>query len=42
LPNAPGIASKVLLRVYAKCVDGGDKAANMRIDAALLDKSQAR
>lgn len=32
-----GHSVEVLLRVYAKCVDGGDKVANMRIDAALGD-----
>jgi hypothetical protein len=26
---------EVLLRVYAKCVDGGEEAANRRIDEAL-------
>jgi len=26
-----------LLRVYAKCLDDGDQAANARIDAALRD-----
>jgi integrase len=34
-----GHSVEVLLRVYAKCVDGGDKVANMRIDAALGDSS---
>ena len=34
-----GHSVEVLLRVYAKCVDGGDKVANMRIDAALQDSS---
>ena len=38
LPTA-GHSVEVLLRVYAKCVDGGDKVANMRIDAALQDSS---
>jgi len=26
---------EVLLRVYAKCIDGGEEAANRRIDEAL-------
>ena len=30
---------EVLLRVYAKCADDGDKIANMRIDAVLGDSS---
>ena len=34
-----GHSVEVLLRVYAKCLDGGDKIANMRIDAALGDSS---
>jgi hypothetical protein len=32
-----GRSVEILLRVYAKSVDGGDKVANMRIDAALRD-----
>jgi integrase len=32
-----GHSVEVLLRVYAKCLDGGEKAANMRIDAALRE-----
>ena len=32
-----GHSVEVLLRVYAKCIDGGDKVANMRIDTALRD-----
>ncbi|MGZ4432156.1 MAG: tyrosine-type recombinase/integrase, partial [Trebonia sp.] len=32
-----GHSVEVLLRVYAKCIDGGDKVANTRIDAALRD-----
>lgn len=32
-----GHSVEVLLRVYAKCIAGGDKVANMRIDAALRD-----
>jgi integrase len=32
-----GHSVEVLLRVYAKCIDGGDKIANTRIDAALRD-----
>ena len=34
-----GHSVEVLLRVYAKCVDDGDKIANMRIDAVLGDSS---
>jgi integrase len=30
-----GRSVEVLLRVYAKCIDGGENIANMRIDAAL-------
>jgi integrase len=30
-----GHSVEVLLRVYAKCIDGGEEAANRRIDAAL-------
>jgi integrase len=30
-----GHSVEVLLRVYAKCLDDGDQAANTRIDAAL-------
>jgi hypothetical protein len=39
--SAPQVAERaghsveVLLRVYAKCLDGGERAANKRIDAAL-------
>ena len=32
-----GHSVEVLLRVYAKCLDGGEMAANVRIDAALRD-----
>ena len=32
-----GHSVEVLLRVYAKCLDGGEKAANRRIDAALQE-----
>ncbi len=32
-----GHSVDVLLRVYAKCIDGGDKVANMRIDTALRE-----
>jgi len=32
-----GHSVEVLLRVYAKCLDDGDKAANMRIDVALRE-----
>jgi integrase len=32
-----GHSVEVLLRVYAKCLDGGDQIANMRIDAALRE-----
>ena len=32
-----GHSVEVLLRVYAKCLDDGDQAANTRIDAALKD-----
>jgi len=32
-----GHSVEVLLRVYAKCLDDGDQAANARIDAALRD-----
>ncbi len=32
-----GHSVEVLLRVYAKCLDGGEKAANMRIDSALRE-----
>jgi integrase len=32
-----GHSVEVLLRVYANCIDGGDKVADMRIDAALRD-----
>ena len=35
LPSVPGTALKFCSAVYAKCVDGGDKIANIRIDAAL-------
>jgi integrase len=33
--NRAGHSVEVLLRVYAKCIDGGDEAANRRIDEAL-------
>jgi hypothetical protein len=33
--NRAGHSVEVLLRVYAKCIDGGEKAANRRIDEAL-------
>ena len=32
-----GHSVEVLLRVYAKCLDGGEKVANIRIDAALRE-----
>jgi hypothetical protein len=32
-----GQSVDVLLRVYAKCLDGGEAAANKRIEAALRD-----
>lgn len=32
-----GHSVEVLLRVYAKCLDGGETVANMRIEAALRD-----
>jgi hypothetical protein len=32
-----GHSVEVLLQVYAKCLDGGEKAANVRIDAPLQD-----
>jgi integrase len=33
--NRAGHSVEVLLRVYAKCIDGGEEAANGRIDEAL-------
>ena len=33
--NRAGHSVEVLLRVYAKCSDGGEEAANRRIDEAL-------
>jgi len=33
--NRAGHSIEVLLRVYAKCIDGGEEAANRRIDEAL-------
>ena len=33
--NRAGHSLEVLLRVYPKCIDGGDEAANRRIDEAL-------
>jgi integrase len=33
--NRAGHSVEVLLRVYAKCIDGGEEAANRRIDEAL-------
>jgi integrase len=33
--NCAGHSVEVLLRVYAKCIDGGEEAANRRIDEAL-------
>jgi len=33
--NRAGHNLEVLLRVYPKCIDGGDEAANRRIDEAL-------
>jgi integrase len=33
--NRAGHSVEVLLRVYAKCIDGGEDAANRRIDEAL-------
>lgn len=33
--NRAGHSVEVLLRVYAKCIDGGEEAANKRIDEAL-------
>jgi hypothetical protein len=35
MANRAGHSVEVLLRVYAKCIDGGEKAANRRIDEAL-------
>jgi integrase len=35
MANRAGHSVEVLLRVYAKCIDGGDEAANRRIDEAL-------
>lgn len=32
-----GHSVEVLLRVYAKCLDGGEAVANKRIEAALAD-----
>ena len=32
-----GHSVEVLLRVYAKCLDGGEGVANKRIEAALKD-----
>jgi integrase len=32
-----GHSVEVLLRVYAKCIDGGEEIANRRIDEALAD-----
>ena len=32
-----GHSVEVLLRVYAKCLDGGDQIANMRIETALRE-----
>jgi hypothetical protein len=39
LAERAGHSVEVLLRVYAKCVNGDDKIASMRIDAALEDAS---
>ncbi len=36
-----GRSVEVLLRVYAKCIDGGDKIANTRIEAALRNALNA-
>jgi hypothetical protein len=33
--NRAGHSVEVLLRVYAKCIDGGEEAASRRIDEAL-------
>jgi len=33
--NRAGHSVEVLLRVYAKCIDGGEEGANRRIDEAL-------
>ncbi len=33
--NRAGHSVEVLLRVYAKCIDGGEETANRRIDEAL-------
>ena len=33
--NRAGHSVEVLLRVYAKCIDGGEESANRRIDEAL-------
>jgi hypothetical protein len=33
--NRAGHSVEVLLRVYSKCIDGGEEAANRRIDEAL-------
>ena len=35
MANRAGHSVEVLLRVYAKCIDGGEEAANRRIDEAL-------
>jgi hypothetical protein len=32
-----GMQRKMLLRVYAKCLDGGEAVASKRIEAALRD-----
>ena len=32
--NRAGHSVEVLLRVYAKCIDGGEESANRRIDEA--------
>ncbi len=37
--NRAGHSVEVLLRVYAKCIDGGEDAANRRIDEALASRA---
>jgi hypothetical protein len=34
--NRAGHSVEVLLRVYTKCIDGGEEIANRRIDEALV------
>jgi hypothetical protein len=35
LPSGPVTAGDVLLRVYAKCIDGQEETVNQRIEDAL-------